>query len=382
VKIALLTTDNRVPYKDYGCPSPYFGTAPEALLQGFAELKEAEVHVVSCTRAAMKSPEKLAPNIFFHSVLVPKIGWMRTLFSGCALAVRKKLKQLRPDVVHGQGTEEYCSISAILSGFPNVITIHGNMRLIAQVNKPRPFSYPWLAARLEGLTVPRSGGVVCITNYTRQAVSDLARRAWVVPNAVDSSFFAVNPKPAAETAPIVLCVGHICLRKNQNAFMKALDPLADKVKFQVHFLGHTSPGRAYDDEFLALVKERPWCSHLGFADREKLKEQFQKATAIALPSLEDNCPMVVLEGMAAGVPVVAAKVGGVPDLIEEGKTGIFCDPNEPESMRAAIEKVLGDFSRAREMAGRARLSAQEKFHPKVVARRHIDIYREVLGERL
>jgi glycosyltransferase involved in cell wall biosynthesis len=256
------------------------------------------------------------------------------------------------------------------------------MRLIAEVNKPRPFSYPWLAARLEGLTVPRSGGVVCITKYTRQAVSDLARRAWVVPNAVDSSFFAVNPRPSADTAPIILCVGHICLRKNQNAFMRALDPLADKVKFQVHFLGHTSPGRAYDDEFLALVKERPWCSHLGFADREKLKEHFQKATAIALPSLEDNCPMVVLEGMAAGVPVVAARVGGVPDLIEEGKTGIFCDPNEPESMRSAIGKVLGDFSGVREMAGRARLSAQEKFHPKVVARRHIEIYREVLGERL
>src|ERR1043165_2262439 len=133
MRVALLTTDNREFFKDYGCRTPYFGTAPEALLQGFALNKEIEIHVVSCTRVAMQSPEKLAPNIYFHSVCVPKIGWMRTMFAGCIRAARKKLNQIRPDLVHGQGTEEYCSISAVLSGYPNVMTIHGNMRLISQV---------------------------------------------------------------------------------------------------------------------------------------------------------------------------------------------------------------------------------------------------------
>lgn len=377
MKIALLTTDNREHFKDYGCATPYFGTAPEALLQGLAQIKEVEVHVVSCTRVPMQSPSKLAPNIYFHSLRVPKIGWMRTFFSGCAWAVRKKLKQLRPDIVHGQGTEEYCSISAILSGYPNVMTIHGNMRLIAQVNKPRPFSYPWLTARLEGLTVPRSGGVVCITRYTQEAVSGLARRTWVVPNAVDSSFFEVNAEPLADTTPIVLCVGHICLRKNQNAFIRALDPLAEKRKFQVLFLGHVSPGADYDDEFLSLVRARSWCSHAGFADREKLKEHFRKAALLVLPCLEDNCPMVVLEAMAAGRPVIASKVGGIPDLIEDGVTGFLFNPLEPAAIRAAIEAILANSEVAGKIAEKARLSARERFHPNIIALRHFEIYREV-----
>jgi glycosyltransferase involved in cell wall biosynthesis len=381
VKIAFVTTDNRQHFKDYGCTTPYFGTAPEALLQGFAQMGEAEIHIVSCARASMKSPEKLAPNIYFHGLHVPKIGWMRTLFAGCSWAVRKKLRQIKPDLVHGQGTEEYCSISAVLSGFPNVMTIHGNMRLIAQVNRHKPFSHPWLAAQLEGWTVPRSGGVICITNYTQEAVSRRARRTWVLPNAVDSSFFDINSQPSAEAVPIVLCVGLICSRKNQNALIRALDPLVEKLRFRLHFLGHVSPGQAYDDEFLELVKERAWCAHLGFADREKLKEHFRQTTAIMLPSLEDNCPMVVLEAMAAGVPVIAAKVGGVPDLVEDGKTGIFCDPNESESMRGALAKVLADTSAAREMASRARVFALQRFQPKVIAQRHFEIYREVLGER-
>src|SRR5438132_10296471 len=133
------------------------------------------------------SPVRIARNIFFHSLLVPKIGWMRTAYQGCIRAARRKLKEIQPDIVHGQGTEHDNALGAVFSGFPNVVTIHGNMRLIAKVNQVKPFSFPWLAARLEKLTLPRANRGVCITRYTQDAVSDLAKRTWVVPNAVDRS---------------------------------------------------------------------------------------------------------------------------------------------------------------------------------------------------
>jgi len=378
MKIAILTTDNREHYKHYSKPVPCFGTAPEALLQGFAHLKDVEVHVLSCARAPMKSPEKLAPNIYFHSVLVPKIGWMSSLYQGCIRATRRKLREIQPDIVHGQGTERDCAISAVFSGFPNVLTIHGNMRLIAQLNRVKPLSYFWLAAWLERLTIPRSPGVVCITRYTETAVADLAKRTWVVPNAVDASFFGVDAQPSAGKPPRILCVGHICLRKNQNAFIRALDSLAPQGRLEVLFLGQTVGGKAYDDEFLRLVRERPWCVYGGLADRAQLKQHLHEATALALPSLEDNCPMVVLEAMAAGVPVIAAKVGGLPDLIEEGKNGLFCDPLDPRSMSGTLEILLHNASLSRELATRAKQEAMARFRPEVIALRHVEIYRDVL----
>jgi len=381
MKLALLATDNREHYKDYTNPTPFFGNAPEALLQGFALLPELEVHVLSCARARMSSPEKLASNIFFHSLYVPRMGWLRTAYQGCIRAVRRKLRDLKPDIVHGQGTERDCAISAVFSGFPNVLTIHGNLRLIAKVTHARPFSFPWLGARLEGFTVPRSLGVVCITNYTRVAVADLARQTWVVPNAVDASFFDVTPTPGLDGPPRILCVGMICPRKNQNAFIRALDQLAATRPLQVHFLGQTAAGQAYDEEFLSLVRARPWCTYEGFADRPKLKDIMRKTTLLALPSLEDNCPMVVLEAMAAGIPVMAAKVGGLPDLIDEGKTGAFCDPLDAANMRLAVERALGDSASAKRLAESARQQALEHFHPRVVAQRHLEIYREVLNQR-
>ena len=377
MRIAILTTDTREAIPGCTDSQPRLGLAPEALLQGFALLPEVEVHVVSCLKEPLPSPENIAPNLFYHGVAVPRIGWMRTGYQGCIRAVRKKLKEIRPDIVHGQGTERDCAISAVFSGFPNVVTVHGNMRLIARVNHARPFSYQWLAARLERFTLPRTDGVVCITRYTQQAVASLARQTWVLPNAVDAGFFDLQAVPPPGTPPVILCVGTVCQRKNQNAFIQALDPLAAQKKIKLVFLGHTDSS-AYSAEYLRLVQERTWCEHINFASRDRVKEHFKTASLLVLPTLEDNCPLVVLEAMAAGVPVLASKVGGVPDLIESEKTGLFCDPDHPESFSAGVENILADQEFAQQLATAAKAEALRRFHPRVIARQHVEIYREVL----
>src|ERR1035437_6978406 len=328
MRVAILTTDLREAIPGCTDPQPRIGLAPEALLQGFALLPEVEVHVVSCLKEPLPSPEKIAPNIFYHGVTVPRIGWLRTGYQGCIRAARKKLKTIQPDIVHGQGTERDCAISAAFSGFPNVVTIHGNMRKIARSNHARPFSFLWLAGRLEGFTLPRTDGVVCITRYTQAVVAGLARRTWGLPNAGDASFFDGPAALTADAAPIILCVGTVCPLKNQNTFIRVLDPLAQENKFKLIFLGQPDSG-TYGREFLQLVRERPWCEHAGFVNREQLKSRLKTATFLALPTREDNCPMVVLEAMAAGVPVLASNVGGVPDLIEDGVTGLLCAPAPP-----------------------------------------------------
>jgi len=378
MRIVILTTDNREPHKDYANPVPHFGTAPSALLQGLAMLPEIEVHVIACIRRPVKSPAKIAPNTYFHSLVVPKIGWMKTLFQGCVRAARKKIHEIQPDIVHGQGTEADCALSAIFSGFPNVLTLHGNMRLIAALNGERPFSYNWLAARLEGYVLPRTQGVVCITHYTRTAVAPLANRTWVLPNAVDGSFFEVQAAPDPAKPPVILCAGAICFRKNQNDFIRALDPLAKDRKIKVIFIGQPDKGN-YGREFFELMRTRDWCEHQPFASHDHVKTLLRKASVSALPTREDNCPMVVLEAMAAGVPVLASNVGGVPDLIKGNVTGLFCDPKMPETFRTGIMRLLDDHSFATQLARAAKDHALEKFHPLGVARKHVEIYRETVA---
>ncbi|MFZ4600497.1 MAG: glycosyltransferase family 4 protein [Terrimicrobiaceae bacterium] len=451
MKIALLTTDSREHFGDYTNPIPYFGTAPQGLFSGFGgadgkskiedsstaagiESPESsretipstldprhstprllEIHVISCAQQPMQSPQKLAHNIWFHSLHVPKWGWLKTGYLGCILAVRMKLREIQPDLVHAQGTERDCAISAICTPYPKLLTIHGNLRLIKKTVGIRPFSAPWLQCFIEGFVIPTFDGVVCITNYTREAVEHETPKTWVVPNAVDPDFLALGekrgiedrrskiedesrspisdlPTPTPEfpspslaarhspptTVPVVLVVANVDARKNQNAFIRAIEPLAANSAFEVRFFGRCGDDE-YGREFQSLVAARPWCHYGGMVSRGALRDEFVRASFLALPTNEDNCPMVVLEAQAAGIPVMASNVGGVPDLVEDGVTGLLTDPTRPETMLTALSRLLSDSELTSCLARNGRRQAIEKFHPRVIAERHLEIYREVLS---
>ncbi len=158
-----------------------------------------------------------------------------------------------------------------------------------------------------------------------------------------------------------------------------MDPIAENHKFSITFLGRARESEPYGAEFFELLKTRPWCAFGGFASRDELKNHLRDTTLLALPSLEENCPMVVLEAMAAGVAVAAARVGGVPDLVYGSKTGFLFEPLDAPDTRSDIARALADLPATHKIAAEAKREARERFHPGVIAKRHLEIYKEVLG---
>ena len=247
----MLTTDSREHYRDYQAAMPYFGAAPEALLQGFAMLEEVEVHVISCLRQPVNSPERLARNVFYHSLLVPKMAWMTSGYQGCIGAVRRKLREIEPDIVHGQGTERDCAMEAVFSGFPNVLTIHGNMAELARLFQARIGSFHWLAAKLENFALSRTAGVFCNSAYTESLVKPRARRVWRVANPVRSIFFRPAKPLQRSDEPIIVNVGLISPRKRQNEILDLAAKLnKEGRRLQFQFVGHLPD----DDTAMSFAK--------------------------------------------------------------------------------------------------------------------------------
>lgn len=377
LRVAMIIPDNRDERREYQRTEPEFGPAPAALLQGLQGRTDLELHVLSVTRRPMTAPEKLGERVYYHLLPAGRWAGLSGLYWPAVRTLRRCIGRLQPDVVHGQGTERYCALAAVFSGRPHLFTIHGNMRAIARLHRARPFTYLWIASQLELLAVRRAEGVLCLTRHSLREVAGLARKTWVLPNAVAPVFFEVKRVP--EARPWLVCPANIVALKNHLRLMEALAPLAPPYSLTLVFAGAGDSRDPYFKEFQARVAQNPWCRYEGFWSRRQLLEGLGRATMVVLPSLEDNCPMAILEAMAAGVPVAAARVGGIPDLIEDAVSGVLFNPLDAGHIRRRVQEMLDRPAWREQLATAARRRAETVHTPAAVAEGHAAIYREVAG---
>lgn len=112
----------------------------------------------------------------------------------------------------------------------------------------------------------------------------------------------------------------------------------------------------------------------------ELERLVRDARATVLPSeWYENCPISVLESCAWGTPVIGARIGGIPELIEDGRTGLLFEPFSVEDLAAKIELVCGDDDLPREMGRNARLKAQREFDVTTHLERLVDVYDRALA---
>lgn len=93
------------------------------------------------------------------------------------------------------------------------------------------------------------------------------------------------------------------------------------------------------------------CENVGFVSGDKLVEIIKNATICVFPSIwYENCPMSILESIALGVPVIGSNIGGIPELFEEGKTGLVVEPSSVEELKLRIEQLYDDDKKLLEMS--------------------------------
>lgn len=381
MRVAITTTDNREPYKQYDREAPWISANIEVLLEPI-QSAGIELHIVSCARRPMRSPEMLGPNIFFHSLHVPKIGWMRTLYQGCIRAVRKKLKEIRPDIVHGQGTELDCAMEAVFSGLPNVVTIHGNMAEYARLLGARIGNFNWLAARLENFTLRRTDGVFCNSEHTESLVRPRAKRTWRVPNALRPEVLDRPVPGGAKAGAVLLNVGVVCENKQQLALLDLAEKLHKRhPRFSMHFIGAANPQRPYSRTFLDRVRE---AQRQGFAcysapmPVSELIAAFDASAALVHTPQSEAFGLVVAEALARNLKFFGFRAGGPKDIAESAAGTVLVDPGNWSALEWELSAWLAQGCPP---APPNHDLMASRYHPLVVARRHVEIYREVLSNR-
>lgn len=200
----------------------------------------------------------------------------------------------------------------------------------------------------------------------------------VIHNGVDLEKF--NPKVSGSAVreayklkdrPVILYVGRAEIRKGLFLLLLSMQKVISEVPSArlVIVGGHVRT--ASMDVFLNNLGIQDSVIFAGRVREDLLPQYYAASDLVVLPSTYEGLPLVVLEAMASAKPTVAARVGGVPEAIEDHENGILFEPGDVSAMSKGILLLLQNHSMRARMGSRGRTMAQQRFNWKVIARQYV-----------
>ncbi|HWM10364.1 MAG TPA: glycosyltransferase family 4 protein [Solirubrobacteraceae bacterium] len=283
------------------------------------------------------------------------------------------IRRERPDIVHANSSKAGLlgRTAAAALGVPvRIFTVHG--WAFKAYSGPVSALYRWA----DRLMAPLTTTTVCVSERERSA--GLAARTCrdrhtvVIPTAVDA---AATPQARhGGSPPRVVMVGRLAAPKDPVTLVRALAGVSSP--FDATIVGDGPERPAVEAEIRAagldgvveLAGERNDVPHL-----------LANADVFALSSRSEGAPLSILEAMAAGLPVVASAVGGVPEIVADGTTGLLVPRDDAPALAAALEALLADAALRRRLGAAGRERVRERFDLAELRRAHLELYARELA---
>jgi glycosyltransferase involved in cell wall biosynthesis len=313
---------------------------------------------------------------------------LRTI-TGSFLDVRKARKlvaELKPDVVHGQGIGWYGDIAAKCS--PNsVVTVHGLPHVEIRLSARTTFRDKLRVKQIDALVrrvLRRAKVIISISKYDTQPLGRLLKAIPVsIANPTGLEFFALAPSRPSE--PRLLFAGVLVPRKNLEGLLNAFAQVRQAVPGARLIMVGPHP----DPDYAQNVQDRVTSLALGdsvdivgFVDNDRLSQEIATARAVVLFSREETAPTIIAQAMAAGKPVIATRVGGVPEMVNDGENGFVVESEDETALAERMLTLLNDQDLCLRMGARAHELALYRFNPEAVARKTVQAYRIATNSQL
>lgn len=264
-----------------------------------------------------------------------------------------RLRRARPDVVNVHFVDSsaaYFLLLRPLFGYRLVLTAHGS-----DVLRPRgPVHRALMPYLLRG-----ADAVIAVSQDVAARVRSFAPTANlnVVRNGVDLSFWGEGGETSRESMRIVQ-VGTLREVKGQDVMVRALALLREKLPSARLELVGDGPWREHLEALAADEGVRDAVNFAGGLDPSGVRERLRRAAVCVLPSRSEGLPLSLLETMAAGTPVIASAVGGVPEAAGEPPAALLVPPENPPALAAALHLVLTNSEVAQVLLARSRTRVQ------------------------
>ncbi len=343
------------------------------LVRELACLPELDLHVITLGSATGTRKLSVADGRATLHVLpqFPRLELAKN-FGTYQKTLNSALAGICPDVVHAQGATDHAYV-ALRSGYPTVITVHG---VQSEDSKYQGNTHQrlrkWLYSRLiERYNLSHTRHLIALSRYVTKYFAAYLKPGTTVhyiPNAIDDRFFQLRRTVPNKT---ILYAGRIIRRKRALDLVEAFAGVVKAVpEAQLRMAGEYESEPDYVGQVRAVIQREHLESSvqlLGSLSEKAVLDEFHQCTMLALPSIQETTPMVIAQAMAAGKPVVSTPVGGIPEMITHGESGLLVPVGEIGQLQIALQQVLTDCALQSKLGRAARLYAQENYHATAVA---------------
>ncbi|ADD29463.1 N-acetyl-alpha-D-glucosaminyl L-malate synthase BshA [Meiothermus ruber] len=352
---------------------------------GLGRIFQASKQSVARWLGLLKKPLR-AGSLNFHQVLSADYPLFQEPLTPLTAAnsIAELIERFKIDLVHAHYAIPHAT-SAILARemgleIKVVTTLHGTD--VTLVGREPAF------AKTTQHAVRSSDAVTAVSRALAEearAQLGVEREIEVIYNWVDPERFQPNKDPAYRARfaqpeeAIVLHVSNFRAVKRPLDALRVFAGILEQMPARMLMIGD-GPLR---QECMELADELEIAGRVQFLESTPSIEKFMSvADLLLVPSEQESFGLVALEAMASGVPVVASRVGGLPELIEEGKTGFLRPMGDIPAMLEASLEILTNRARRRAMGEAARARAIEHFRPEVVLPRYLEVYERTLERNL
>lgn len=280
----------------------------------------------------------------------------------------KIMKEEKPDVVHTHlDVIKYAVLAAKLAGVKTCVhTVHSVAHKEAEGRLQKIINGTYY--RL-GLSVP-----VALSNEIQESIEDFYGidddKIPVIRNGIDLSRCTPKGNYSLEEAFTIVHVGRFDVPKNHGGMLRAFRKFHDRnPQARLRLVGDGDL-RPQMEELAKELEITQWSEFCGM--QKNVHPYLQSADIFTLPSVYEGNPMTIIEAMGTGLPIAASRVGGIPDMLEEGEDALLFPPEE-EAICAAWQRLLED-TQLRERLGRKARENSVKFSAEHMAREYCRLY--------
>ena len=308
-----------------------------------------EVHVITSHDAGL--PELSEESGFS----VHRIAWPKIRFIGIVAFWAKiclEIQTIKPDVFHAQSL--LCGIPAVVAKkflkIPYVVWGQGS-----DIYLPGRFTRMTSKSILQN-----ADAVLALTEDMKQKMREICDRdISVVPNGIDLKRFEISSGEKKEgSAKTIIFVGRLHPVKGVQYLIEAMAIVHQQMPDVKLVIVGDGVERARLEELAEKLNLNGCIQFAGQVPQESIPRLMHQADVFALSSLSEGLPVVILEAMAAGLPIVATKVGGIPDIVEEGVNGYLVNAKSSEEIADRLLILLQNDEMREEIAAKNREKAK------------------------